>query len=98
MRAARMSCHFFRMVLKSARESMKPMQIRERGVVALPIKVVASVIKVGRVRLVRKRSMPRRMARMLGFRKMFLKSFGVILCSKSQTPLEKRAILKALEN
>ena len=45
--------HFLMIFLKSARESMKPTQMMERGVVALPTKATASVAKAGRVRPVR---------------------------------------------
>lgn len=96
IRAIMIRRHFLKMALKSARESMKPIQIIESGVVALPTKPIASVMKTGRLRLVRKKIIPSNTAMIFGLVMMLLMSLSVILCSNSQMPYEKRAILKAI--
>src|SRR5262245_49225645 len=69
-----------------ARESMKPMQRRERGVVAWPRRRTESVMGVGRGRARRNTARPARVARMLGFEAVMARSFSEYLRWKRKTP------------
>jgi len=64
----------------------KPIQIIESGVVAPPTWLIASMKKLGKWKLNKNIIIPSKTAIIFGLRTMLLKSFGVILRSKSQIP------------